>query len=134
MRDDTGKMIGIYGVSRDITERKMAEDALHESNRKLRISEENYRFLANNTPDLIYSIDRDGRYTAVNRSFCRSLGLEPRDIGRSIHELGLPEEELRIWQELYFKVFSTGNILETEITTTQPDGSVRTYEVFPCLC
>jgi len=131
MRDNAGQMIGIYGVSRDITERKMAEDALYESNKKLRISEENYRFLVNNTPDLIYSIDREGRYTAVNRSFCHALGLESRDIiGKTIHELGFREEELRIWQKLHFEVFSTGNTIETEIMTAQPDGSTRTYEVF----
>ena len=51
------------------------------------------RTLARATPDPIYVLDRDGRYTFVNESGAKSLGLAPdRIIGRTRTEIALPPE------------------------------------------
>ncbi|MBK7453880.1 MAG: PAS domain S-box protein [Anaerolineales bacterium] len=57
--DEQGNPLFLTGVAQDITERKQAEEALSES-------EEHYRLLANNVPDVIYSLDGAGNIVAVN--------------------------------------------------------------------
>ncbi len=117
-------------IARDVTNRKKAEHALLESKKKLQASEENYRLLADNTPDHIYSLDRELRFTAVNQSLCQTLSLESHEIiGKSASELGLPGETARELEELFLKVFNTGENLETEVTITVPEGSIRTYNI-----
>ena len=48
--------------------------------RELRESEERYRFLIENSPDIIFSIDPDGQFTYVSDSVRRSLGVEPEEL------------------------------------------------------
>lgn len=125
-----GKTEGLFSLAIDLTERKKAEDELYESKKKLQASEAKYRLLANNTSDLIYSLDRESRYTAFNQSVCRAFGLEAREIiGKNYRELGFPEHFVQEWENLLHKVFKTGKVVETELATPMMDGTVRIYEV-----
>ncbi len=67
-RDPKGKIIGTFGVSRDITERKRTEEALIEEKHLLDT-------LMDYLPDLIYFKDREGHFTQVNRALARQYGL-----------------------------------------------------------
>ncbi len=69
-RDETGQFGGANGSVRDMSERDRLE-------RELRESEERFRFLIENSPDIIFAIDPGGRFTYVSDTVRRSLGVEP---------------------------------------------------------
>jgi len=90
IRDTAGNPVGILGITRDITERKVAENAL-------RASEEKYRTLTNNIPDLIYSLDSAGNITTVSEDVLHRYGYENRDVvGRHFREFIHPEDVERL--------------------------------------
>ena len=70
-RDSYGKPAGFMGIARDITERKLAERALRES-------EERYRTIIENIQDGYYEVDLDGNYTFFNEGLLRITGY-PRE-------------------------------------------------------
>jgi len=55
-----GRVVAIQGLSRDVTQRKRAEEVLRESERK-------YRELVDNTDDAVFALDAEGRFTFANR-------------------------------------------------------------------
>ncbi|MEI6089934.1 MAG: PAS domain S-box protein [bacterium] len=57
-----GKIIGEFGIVRDITSKKIAEDAL-------RTSEERYRVFINSTDDMAFLKDDKFRYMIVNKPY-----------------------------------------------------------------
>ena len=89
-------------VLRDITERKRAEEALRESENKLRL-------ILDSTAEAIYRIDLEHRCTFCNPACLRTLGYEHIDqvLGKNMHDLlhhsrgdgtVFPVEECRVHQ------------------------------------
>jgi len=87
MRDAAGNLLGIYGVSRDITERKRAEESQQEA-------EGRYRALFDQTHDAIFILDLEGRHLDVNQRAADLLGYS-RDkiIGLSVKETSAESEK-----------------------------------------
>jgi PAS domain S-box-containing protein len=105
--DEQGRMLRVIGMVADITDRKRTEEALRESEDKLRL-------LLDSTAEAIYGIDLEGRCTFCNPACLRALGYERVDelLGKNMHDLIhrlradgslFPVEESRI-----FRAFRAG--------------------------
>lgn len=90
MRDAAGAWIGIYGVSRDITERKRAEETL-------RVEREKFRSLSEDAPFGMAMIAQDGSFKYINPKFYEMFGYELSDIpnGRSWFRKAYPDPDYR---------------------------------------
>ncbi|WP_455431957.1 PAS domain S-box protein [Variovorax beijingensis] len=79
-RDKHGKVEYFSGLMRDISAAKAAEQALRESEQRLRM-------VTDHLPALISYLDRDLRFRFVNKAYQDWFGVEPRQLlGRSLHE------------------------------------------------
>jgi len=97
--DAAGKVIGLVGISRDITERKKVEAEL-EYERDL------LNALLDNMPDQIYFKDAQCRFIKANHAVT-SLLIDKNVIGKTDLEL-FPPEEAAIYHEREMQVLTTG--------------------------
>ncbi len=65
--DAAGELVGFANFSRDVTERRLAET-------KLKQSEESYRSVFENASDAIYILDSEGRFLDVNKGAVAMYG------------------------------------------------------------
>ncbi len=95
VRDGTGRVVGASKVARDITERKVAE-------RALRNSEERFRAIVETTPECVKLVARDGTLLHMNSSGLAMVGADGADmvIGKNVYELIAPQDRQR------FRVFN----------------------------
>ncbi|MCK5664025.1 MAG: EAL domain-containing protein, partial [Thiotrichaceae bacterium] len=61
-------------------EKRALKNALDEMSRCIQISEERYRFFVNNSPDIVYMLDDNGRFTFVNERITETLGYAQKDV------------------------------------------------------
>ncbi len=72
-RTKEGKPLLMYGTHADISERKLAEEKLAESEAKYRSAYSFIRLLCDNVPDMIWAKDLEKRYVFANKAVCRDL-------------------------------------------------------------
>jgi len=84
IKDEQGKTIGLFGIARDITDRKRNEEAL-------RVSQEKFAFAFNSSPNAIFIQDEEsGKYLTANSSATNIFGYSHDEIlGKSPVELNL---------------------------------------------
>jgi PAS domain S-box-containing protein len=85
LRDETGRITGGVAVFRNITQRRLTEDALRET-------QEQYRLLVTKANDIIYRTDAMGRFTFVNPVAARIMKYSEQELlGRRFVELIHPD-------------------------------------------
>ena len=101
VRDSVGRPIRMVGVVRDVTQRRQAEEAL-------RASEATNRGLLEAVPDLIFRMDREGRYISYHAPDESLLAVPPEVfLGRTCREV-LPKERSEQCMENLDRLFATG--------------------------
>ncbi len=88
VRDTQGNVIGAIEVSRNITDRKRAEEDLFQNRTML-------HEVLNAIPQSVFWKDRDCRYLGCNMQFAQAVGLENPDliVGKTDFDLPWPQEE-----------------------------------------
>lgn len=103
-----GDNILIYGIGRDITEKRRLEKDLRESEAK-------YRDLFENAQDTMYVIDIEGNILKMNQTGLQILGCTKEEvIGKNISNWLTPESE-KIVQKRRKKRLSGENVIQTDI-------------------
>ncbi len=120
-----GSITGYVAVIHDITERRKAEDAVRESERR-------YRTLAENTLDAIWTMDLEARFTYVNPAVQRMFGYSPEEwigtrLAEHCDEVHLKRMTDLMARELEHPDESRGVIFETVMR--RRDGSPIWVEV-----
>jgi len=104
----------------DITERKLAEEALRQS-------DERYRSLIENAPNMIMTVDCDGNILSMNRIV---PGLSPDEvIGKNHLDFVGPEYRDRVAENIE-AVIKTGEAISYQTRGVGPDGRESFYETF----
>ena len=120
LQNREGQIVGTFGISRDITERKQAEEALAQERNLL-------RSLIDNAPDYIYAKDTDGRFIMANPALARLRGLSTPEnsVGKTDFDV-LPQELAAGYFADEQALFQSGQaLLEHEEFTINADGNSR---------
>jgi PAS domain S-box-containing protein len=113
-RDEEGRPIRMVGVNYDVTERKLAEEALRESQRRFSDTLANLEMIA-------VMADANGNITFCNDYLLRLTGWEREEaIGRNWFEMFIPEQEKERVSEILDEIPLEGTVtphFENEIKT-----------------
>ncbi len=122
MRDSQGALAGICGIARDITQRKSAEAALRESERR-------FRELADMLPDAVFEVRTDLSISYANRAAVEMLGYEMHEFteNMSLMKAIAPDELLRVSEALRSTTAESSSV--STLTLTKADGTTVTCEV-----
>ena len=110
LRDDNGNQVGFLGITRDINERKQAEDSL-------RTSEEHYRAIFENTGNATVIIEDDTTISLANTEFERLSGYLKHEI-----------EGKKSWTEFVLSEDLDRMIGYHNIRRQDPNAAPRNYD------
>jgi len=88
LKDNRGKVFGLVGISRDITERKQAEQTLRLT-----------QFAVDHAGDPVFWLARDARFVYANLRACEHLGYSREELlAMTVHDID-PHYPAEVWPE-----------------------------------
>jgi len=107
-RDESGNILSFQGTMMDVSERKLMDDALHQSEKRFTIA-----FHESPTPTIISSLG-DGRYVDVNERFLQMLGYGRDEV------IGLTALELGVWVDPETRVQIVNKLRRNGVVREEP--------------
>ena len=120
----SGVILGdeVLALFMDVTERRQAEA-------DLRRREQEFKNLAEHSPDMIARFDRGLRHLYVSPLILAVTGREPAEfIGKTNRELGFDPALVAQWDAAVQQVFATGQEQQIEFSLPAPDGQIQHFE------
>jgi len=122
IEDEAGRVYRMAGIAEDITEQKLAEDALRES-------EERYRALYDNNPSMYFTVNSRGIVTAVNEFGAEQLGYTVEElVGQPVLDIFHPDDRDEVHGQMVSCLQTPGRIAHWEYRKVRKDGRVITVE------
>ncbi|MEY2511784.1 MAG: hypothetical protein QOE26_2547 [Verrucomicrobiota bacterium] len=124
IRDKDGKARDFLIMVEDITERKRAEEAVREGQRKLEAALETNQLIMDNSQDVICTIDESGRFVTINEASETMWGFSPNElIGRRYMELVHPDDRPAT-EKAAAEILESGKLADFVNRYVRKDGSV----------
>ena len=131
MYDEAGRQVGVEGCERDITERKLAEQALKESEQRLqheaalRTSEERFRIIADTAPVMIWSAGRDKILTFFNKTWLDFVGRTMEQELNNGWIQSVHPDDLESCFSKFSQAFDVRESFHVEVRLRRRDGEYR---------
>lgn len=120
--DSDGNFDGIFGISRDITARRKAEEALRES-------EERYRTILEEMNEGYFETDASGNYTFFNDTLCKQMGYTREELLSLNYKVYVRPQDRKKRVSIFSEVFRTGiPAHNVPLVNIRKDGSMLNVE------
>jgi two-component system cell cycle sensor histidine kinase/response regulator CckA len=122
-KDESGRPIGFYGIARDITERKKAEETIRQS-------EERYRTILDEMEEVYFEVDLAGNFTFLNDAVCRLLKYPKEDLLGKSFRIHVHKDDIPILYDAFGKIYKTGmTIRDIRYKAVRSDGTIGFAEI-----
>jgi PAS domain S-box-containing protein len=124
MCDKEGNIVGTFGISKDITKRKLSEEALRESELK-------YRNLLEQAPDIIFLVDAEGNLLHVNLAGKKMLGYSEDELSKMKTVDTYPIDEMTDGRRrvIELREMPAGETMHFERLMRRKDGTLFPVEI-----
>lgn len=116
--DSRGRLLGFRGISRDITERKKAEETM-------RAEKERFESLANSLPEIVFETDISGKVVFANERGFEITGYVREDLakGLDVFTLIAPQDKEKA-VEHFNRTLNNQPSIDNEYKVLRRDGSI----------
>ncbi|TXT65977.1 MAG: putative Histidine kinase [Promethearchaeota archaeon] len=127
--DKSGKIIGLWAIVRDITEKKRVQNFLKESKEKLRQKTEEQKLLLDNIQTQVWYLTDPFTYGGVNEAHARFNGVTKKDLSfKNLFEI-FPHDVAEVCKKGNLEVFNLKKQIHTEEWVPHYSGKRRLISI-----